>query len=211
VAGCRFVVRLDHLALPVETGAIYDVGMGFLDDARKNARKKKEEDEARLRELLKQIQDRQNASNMLEDTARRLSEEQDRLSEEKGRQLSEEFLDEVRTRHIEPHGTVYEVTTKRERVRHSGSKSWGWSQEEVISRKEAGRCFTIANHHIDPTTGQELVEEKKLVETLPAIKRWIGRDRPETEIYRTSYVQRPLKYHDGLAEAVVNFLDRQAR
>jgi hypothetical protein len=49
------------------------------------------------------------------------------LSVEKGRQLSEESLNEVRKKHIEPHGTVYEVTTKRERVRHSGSKSWGWS------------------------------------------------------------------------------------
>ena len=181
--------------------------MGILDDARNE----QAAEEARKRELLKQIQDRLNASNMLEEKSRRLSEEQDRLSEEKGRQLSEEFLDEVRKKHLEPNGTVYVVTTKRERVRHSGSKSWGWSQEEVISRTEAGRCFTIANRHIDPTTGQELVAEKKLVETLPAVKRWISRDRPETEIYRTSYVQCPLKYHDGLAEAVVNFLDRQAR
>jgi hypothetical protein len=178
-------------------GATYDVGMGILDDTRK---KKEEEDaqsqavKARLRAVQEQIQIEREL-----DPVRDLREEQDR----KGRQLSEEFLDEVKTRHLEPHGTVYEVTTKRERVRHSGSKSWGWSQEEVISRKEAGRCFTVANHHIDPTTGQELVPEKNLVETLPAIKR----DRPETEIYRTSYVQRPLKYHDDLAEAVVDFLD----
>jgi hypothetical protein len=186
----------------LKLGATYDFGMGILDDTRK----KKAETEARQQAVQEQIQKERER-----DRERELREEQDRLSEEKGRQLSEEFLDEVRTRHLEPHGTVYEVTTKRERVRHSGSKSWGWSQEEEISRKEAGRCFTIANHHIDPTTGQELVAEKKLVETLPAIKRWISRDRPETEIYRTSYVQRPLKYHDGLAEAVVNFLDRQAR
>ena len=179
--------------------------MGILDDARK------EEDEARaVQELREKIEREREASYGVSEEERRSREEQYRLSVEKGRQLSEEFLNEVRTRHLEPHGTVYVVTTKRERVRHSGSKSWSWLQEEVISREEAGRCFTIVHHHFDPTTGQELVAEKKLVETLPAIKRWIFRDRPETKIYRTSYVQRPLMNHPGLDTAVLHFLN-QAR
>ena len=190
----------------MKLGATYDVGMGILDDARKE----EDESKAAVQELLEKTKREREARDGVSEEERRSREEQYRLSVEKGRQLSEEFLDEVRKKHLEPHGTVYEVTTKRERVRHSGSKSWGWSQEEEISRKEAGRCFTIANHHIDPTTGQELVAEKKLVETLPAIKRWISRDRPETEIYRTSYVQRPLMNHPGLAAAVLDFLN-QAR
>jgi hypothetical protein len=208
----------------LKLGATYDVGMGILDDARKEEDELKAAGQELREKIIEEIKRKRVARDGVSEEQLRSREEQDRLSEEKGRQLSEEFLDEVRTRHIEPHGTVYVVTTKRERVRHSGSKSWGWLQEEVISREEAGRCFTIVHHHfdpttagefvvehhIDPTTGQELVAEKELVETLPAIKRWIGRDRPETKIYRTSYVQRPLEYHDGLATAMLNFLN-QAR
>lgn len=204
----------------MKLGATYDVGMGILDDARKE----EDESKAAVQELREKIKREREARDRVSEEERRSREEQYRLSVEEGRQLSEEFLNEVRTWHLEPHGTVYVVTTKRERVRHSGSKSWVWLQEEVISRKEAGRCFTIVHHHfdpttarefvvehhIDPTTGQELVAEKKLVETLPAIKRWIFRDRPETEIYRTSYVQRPLMNHPGLATAVLDFLN-QAR
>jgi hypothetical protein len=147
------------------------------------------------------------------------------LREEEGRQLSEEFLNEVRTRHIEPNQSVSVITSKREWVRRSdytGKKSWDWSKEEEVSREESGRCFLIVCYHfdnrtgrsveekhgIDPTTGQELVAERKHVETLPAIKRWIRQRRPKTEIYKTSVVQRPLVNHDGLARAMLDFLEK---
>jgi hypothetical protein len=93
--------------------------------------------------------------------------------------------------------------------------------EILVSREKSGIIFLFAcehfddttrrwvatKHGIDPTTGQELVAKKELAETLPAIKRWIRRGRPKTEIYRTTVVQRPLINPPGLASAILKFLD----
>jgi hypothetical protein len=196
-------------------GAIYDAGMGMLDDARK----REAEAEARTRAMIEEF-DRPR------EEERRRREEEDRLSEEQGRQLSEEFLNEVRTRHLEPNQRVYVIASKREWVRRrsdlTGKKSWGWSKAEEVNRRETGRCFLIVHKHfddttrrwvetrhgIDPTTGQELIRVTKLVETRPAIKRWLRRGRPKTEIYETSVVQRPLMNHPGLDSAILHFLEQ---
>jgi hypothetical protein len=190
--------------------------MGRLDDAREAETKAQAESKARVQAMFEELR-------RPREKERRRREEEDRLSEEQGRQLSEDFLNEVRTRHIEPNDSVYVVTTKQEWVRrtdYTGKKSWDWSEEEIVSREESGRCFLIVCHHfddktrrsvetkhgIDPTTGQELVAKTEL-EELSAIKGWIRQKRPKTKIRRTSVVQRPLMDHDGLARAMVKFLD----
>jgi hypothetical protein len=50
--------------------------------------------------------------------------------------------------------------------------------------------------------------KRKLVEALPASTRWIRRARPETEIYETSFVLRPLMDRPGLVKAMVDFLEQ---
>jgi hypothetical protein len=196
--------------------------MGMLDDARKAEAEAQAAARAAVDALGEKIRQKRIDRDGPEITDEQW-EERFRLSEEQGRQLSEEFLNEVRMRHLEPNDSIYGFTTKREWVRHtdySGHKLWGWSAEEVISRGEPVRCFTISHdyihrttlrtvkHHIDPATGQGFFAEKKLVKTLPAIKRWIGRGRPETEIYMTSFVRRPLMNIPGLDRAMLDFLEQ---
>jgi hypothetical protein len=159
--------------------------------------------EQELRQLLARQEERKRDRQLAEDI--KALEQKRRLSEEEGRRLSQEFLSEVRARHLEPNHTWHVVTAKREWVRDSRSGTWGWSEKEVISRVESGKGFKVGGYHIDPATGQELVT-KTTVETRPAEKRWIGRSRPKTEIYTTSVVQRPLMNHPGLVDAMLDFL-----